>query len=290
MNATKPFLKWVGGKTQLLPRLREFYPPADSFGAYHEPFLGGGAVFFDLATLGFFDHASGIYLSDLSDELVTAYRAVRDSVDEVVTILRAHDRMHGEDARGHYYHTRAVVPAESMARAARTIYLNKTCFNGLYRVNHRGEFNVPIGRYENPTICDEKNLRATSAALARATIDTMDFRKLRETAKPGDFIYLDPPYAPASATANFASYTVGKFGLAEQEDLAILFRKLDERGCLLLLSNADTPETRKLYRGFSIHAVDARRNINSVGNKRGKVGEIIVTQTQCRPTLPNDCL
>jgi DNA adenine methylase len=274
-NMVKPFLKWVSGKTQLLPKLREFYSPG-SFRAYREPFLGGGAVFFDFTARGLLDRASGVYLTDLNDELTSAYRAVRDSVDAVIAAFREHDRMHGEDARNHYYQTRAAAPSEPVAKAARTIYLNKTCFNGLYRVNRGGGFNVPMGRYKNPTICDEDNLRAASAAPARATIDSMHFRGLREEAQFGDFVYLDPPYVPTSATANFTSYTAGQFGPAEQRELADLFRKLDKRGCLLLLSNSDVPETRELYRDFHVRAVEARRSVNSVGDKRGWVGEIIV--------------
>jgi DNA adenine methylase len=280
----RPFLKWVGGKTQLLPELRKFYPPRGSFTQYHEPFLGGGAVFFDLVAQGILDPTMNhVFLSDANKELATTYQTLRNSVELVISMLRNHTIQHRIDPQRHFYHVRSMCPEIVMVVAARMIYLNKTCFNGLYRVNRQGTFNVPLGRYKNPNICDEENLRACSAVLTRTTVDCADFRDLRQTVSERDFVYLDPPYVPISATANFASYTNAGFDHIDQESLVDVAHELDSRGAFLLLSNADTPETRKLYKGFNIHSVEARRNVNSAGDKRGKVGEIIV----CNDHLKN---
>jgi DNA adenine methylase len=278
----RPFLKFAGGKTQLLPDLRKFYPAAGSFGRYVEPFLGGGAVFFDLVDRGGLGPVS---LADGNAELVTTYRALRDSVKSVILTLRGHAEMHRANPKLHYLGVRASRPTTAVGVAARLIYLNKTCFNGLYRLNSLGFFNSPPGNYKNPTICDEVNLRAVSRALANVDLDDMDFRAVEDITQAGDFVYLDPPYVPASKTANFTAYTAGGFGPRDQAALVSLMRRLDRLGCLILLSNADTPAARALYDGFHIHAVEAKRNINCNGNKRGKVGEIIVCNEALKRAL-----
>jgi len=277
VTAARPFLKWPGGKTQLLPKIRGHYPRPDSFDRYHEPFLGGGAVYFDLHARGLLEGKER-FLSDFSAELVCAYLAVRDRVDELVDLLRDHAALHLADPKTHYYEVRADVPPDDVRRAARTIYLNKTCFNGLYRVNKKGEFNVSMGDYENPVVCDEGNLRACSAALAGARVTCENFSSVwgRWSLKR-DFAYLDPPYAPASKTANFTSYTPERFKVGDHRELSKMFRQLDGVGCLLLLTSAASEDALALYEGFSVERVEARRCISCRGSGRGTVGELIVS-------------
>ncbi len=271
-RAARPFLKWAGGKGQLLEAFASLYPPAASVKGYHEPFVGSGAVFFDVKRRL---SPRRIVLSDSNADLIETYQAIRDQVDEVIRELERHARRHGE---AHYYKVRDQRTADLFpaARAARLIYLNRTCFNGLYRVNSQGQFNVPMGRYANPTILDADNLRAVSAGLRRTQLHTGPFREVLERARPGDFVYFDPPYVPVSATANFTGYTRGAFGPADQEELAQVFRALDGRGCQVMLSNSDTPDARRLYAGFRIERLNARRAINSKADRRGPVGELVV--------------
>ena len=271
-NATflRPFVKWAGGKSQLLRQFQSLYPKQDSVGRYVEPFLGSGAVFFHIRTLL---QPSRSLLYDTNAELIDTFLAVRDEPEELIEILRKHQEQHTES---HYYEVRARIPQTRAARAARLIYLNKTGFNGLYRVNSRGIFNVPFGHRVNPGILNEGLLRAASGALQKADLASHDFRDLSAIARKGDFIYFDPPYQPLSKTAYFTSYTRGSFGEQDQRDLASLYAKLDRRGCLLMLSNSDTPLIRELYAGFRIHDVSARRMINSDGTKRGPVSEVVV--------------
>jgi DNA adenine methylase len=244
----RPFVKWAGGKSQLLPQFRALYPKQEKIHRYVEPFLGSGAVFFNVQALL---QPSRALLSDTNAELIDTFRAVRDEVDDLIELLRQHHKQHSES---YYYEVRAQPPQARAARAARLIYLNKTGFNGLYRVNSRGLFNVPFGHRAKPEIFNEALLRATSAALQKAELESRDFRDLSGVARKGDFIY----------------------GEKDQSDLADLYAKLDRRGCLLMLSNSDTPLIRKLYAEFRIHCVSARRMINSNGDKRGPVSEVVV--------------
>jgi DNA adenine methylase len=266
----RPFLKWAGGKGQLLSELRALVPALG--GRYFEPFLGGGALFFDLLPKRGF-------LSDVNSEIVECYATVRDRVDELIRSLKKH-RYDAE----HYYEVRDTDPAEltPVERAARTIFLNKTGFNGLYRVNRSGKFNVPFGRYSKPLICDEDNLRACSAALAKVDLSTCDFEESASRAKRGDFVYFDPPYVPLSRTATFTAYARGGFGPGEQKRLADLFDRLARRGVNVLLSNSDVPEIRKLYGAHRIDVVKAARSINSKGTRRGPVSEVLVTSLTTR--------
>lgn len=264
----RPFLKWAGGKTQLLADLLPRRPA--SFGAYFEPFVGSGALFFALRSRGLLRE---VHLSDTNPRLIDTYRAVRDDVEGVIEALAAY-----RNDRDQYYRVRSqrhddLRPA---GRAARIIYLNKTCYNGLFRENSRGEFNVPFGRYANPRICDAENLRAVSDALQGADLACHDFEAACARVRPGDFVYFDPPYHPVSATSSFTAYHQGGFGEAEQRRLADLFAELASRGACVMLSNSDTPLVRELYAAFPIERVEATRAINSVGTKRGKVGEAIV--------------
>jgi DNA adenine methylase len=266
----RPFVKWAGGKSQLLPQFRNLYPEPKKIHRYLEPFLGSGAVFFNVQAL--LQPARAI-LCDTNAELIDTFLAVRDEVDDLIGLLHRHREQHSES---NYYEVRAQTPTVRAARAARLIYLNKTGFNGLYRVNSRGIFNVPFGHRINPTILSEALLRAASAALKNTELHACDFRALSTVARKGDFIYLDPPYQPLSKTASFTSYTSGSFGEQDQRDLASLYADLDRRGCLLMLSNSDTPLIRELYADFRIRRVSARRMINSDGKKRGPISEVVV--------------
>jgi DNA adenine methylase len=263
--APRPFLKWAGGKGQLLSELRCHIPAR--FGRYFEPFLGGGALFFDQLP------ERGV-LSDVNAEIIGCYSAVRDHVEKLIRALKVH-RYEAD----HYYAVRDTDPdgLAPVERAARTIFLNKTGFNGLYRVNRSGKFNVPFGRYAKPHICDEENLRACSAALARVDLVVSDFEEAVMKAKTGDFVYFDPPYVPLSRTATFTAYARGGFGPEAQERLANLFARLVERRVHVLLSNSDVPEIRRLYADYRIETVRASRSINSKPTHRGPVSEVLVT-------------
>lgn len=270
--AAVPFLKWAGGKRQLLPAILPAIldrVPARC-ATYYEPFLGGGAVFFALAARRAFRRA---VLTDLNAELIDAYLGIRDDVEGVIRRLA---RMKHDE--GTFYRIRARDPAASSipARAARLIYLNRTCYNGLYRVNSRGLFNVPFGRYKNPRILDRDNLRLVSRALQGVTIQVADFEEGVARAKPGDVVYFDPPYEPVSRTSSFTAYSKDGFGPGEQLRLAKLMRTLRDKGVYALLSNADVPATRALYRECSLESVLARRAINSRPDKRGAVPELLV--------------
>jgi DNA adenine methylase len=265
----RPFLKMAGGKTSLLQEILRRLPQKIS--TYYEPFVGGGAVFFALVSEKRFKRA---ILGDTNEELMLAYRALLNRSNEVVRDLKKH--VYDEK---YYYGVRGQDPLtlSPSQRAARLIYLNKTCFNGLWRVNKKGEFNVPFGDYKNPTICDEENLRAVADVLHSVSLVCLDFKDVVAPVKPGDTVYFDPPYAPVSETSNFTSYAKGGFTADDQDRLRNCFRDLDERGVHVLLSNSDTPLVRKLYKGFRIEGVTARRNINSKGGKRGKVGELLIS-------------
>jgi DNA adenine methylase len=269
----KPFLKWAGGKKQLLAQYEPLLPTR--FSRYFEPFVGGGAVFFHLWNTGRLPAEA--CLLDHNDELVSTYRAVRDDVEALIARLADHQANHSKD---YYYRIRALdrgdAPLTGVERAARTIYLNRTCYNGLYRVNRKGQFNVPLGRYENPTILDEARLRTAHEALQGVSLEVRDFRSLPELAEPGDFFYFDPPYDPLSKTASFTSYTWGSFRDEDQRDLAEVFTRLAGRGCLCMLSNSHTPFILDLYREHRIEVVTARRAISSDGAGRGEVKEVVV--------------
>jgi DNA adenine methylase len=259
-----PFVKWVGGKTSLLPELLRHVP--DRLRRYHEPFVGGGALFFAVAP-------RRATLSDQNGELVHCYRQVRDDVYGVLGALACHVY-----AKEHYQTIRALEPRELMPadRAARFIYLNKTCFNGLWRVNRAGRFNVPIGRYKNPRFHDPSTLIAAHEALKGVDLLHAPFEESLGKAAPGDFVYLDPPYDPVSATSSFASYTAGGFTWDDQKRLARACIALNRRGVRFLLSNSATARVRELYRGFEQRLVRAPRFINSKAESRGRVDELLV--------------
>ncbi len=269
----RPFLKWVGGKGQLLEPLLRQVERAGAFGRYHEPFVGGGALFFELARTNRLGRKQA-YLSDNNDRLIDAYRAVKDNVERVIDLLHGHKERHSEP---YYYEVRGQVPDDVYERAARIIYLNKTCYNGLFRENSRGIFNVPFGRYKNPRICDEPNLRAATQALARAKVSVRSFDTVLKQAQPGDLVYFDPPYHPVSKTASFTAYDKGGFGVKAQERLAEVARALDQKGVKFILSNSMTELIRTLYKPhFHVDEVYATRAVNSRADRRGKVSEALV--------------
>lgn len=270
--APQPFLKWVGGKRQLLSELRARVELARPYARYHEPFVGGGALFFDLygqQKLG----RSKARLSDNNPRLIEAYEGVQRNVEQVIALLEQHQSAHSEE---HFYRVRATVPEDKIACAARLIYLNRTCFNGLYRENSKGEFNVPMGRYKNPLICNASNLRAVSKALGRCQIHRSHFTAVLDRAEAGDLVYFDPPYDPVSKTSNFTSYHRDPFGEDAQRSLADVFRRLHGRGVKLLLSNSDTPLIQELYAPYTVETVMACRRVNSRADKRGVVREVLV--------------
>jgi DNA adenine methylase len=265
-----PFIKWVGGKGRLLSQLLPLLPTGAEKMRHVEPFTGGGAMFFARAP-------QRALLCDLNRSLVDTYLAVRDQVEDVIVELETLSIAH---ASGAYYGVRERYNREREApraeRAAMFIYLNKTCFNGLHRVNRRGEFNVPQGRYKNPRILDPSALHAASAALASADIRHTSFEGLLSLAKPGDFVYLDPPYEPVSPTASFVGYGADGFSRADQTRLRDVCSELDRRGCKWMLSNSDVPFIRELYARFRIDTVAAPRAINCDAEKRGLVSEVVV--------------
>lgn len=265
----RPFLKWAGGKSRLLPALSNRLPRG--FGTYFEPFLGGGALFFHLvARRG----PQAAVLSDINSDLVDTYLGVRDKVDHVVDCLREHADRHRRD---HYYQIRdQEMDGKDLApRAARLIYLNRTCYNGLYRQSRRGRFNVPMGRYLKPTICDEPLLRAASAALAPVELLCAPFHQVLRRAAGGDLVYMDPPYIPVSATASFTSYHRDGFKEEDQRRLARLFKELAAARVHVLLSNSDTEMVHEIYAGLPCDKVKVARAINSRAGRRGGVGELI---------------
>jgi DNA adenine methylase len=269
----RPFLKWAGGKQQLLAQFEEFFPK--HFNRYFEPFVGGGAVLFHLWNTEVLPR--DVFLFDSNEELINTYVIVRDKVEELIELLTVHQHNH---CREYYYETRALdrqdVFLSDVERAARTIYLNRTCYNGLYRVNKKGQFNVPIGSYKKPKIVREATLRSASAALQNVCIEASDFGSAVERAEAGDFFYFDPPYDPVSKTASFTSYTAGDFTEEDQKRLANVFRRLAERRCLCMLSNSYTPFILDLYQDFRVETVGATRAINSDANGRGEIKEVVV--------------
>ncbi|MBX7138604.1 MAG: DNA adenine methylase [Oligoflexia bacterium] len=264
----RPFLKWAGGKGRLIPELSRRIP--SNFERYFEPFAGSAALFFHL-------QPHHTFLSDLNPELIATFAAVRDKVGEVIKLLKSYPyesafyyKMRASDREPGFAHWSPV------RRAARLIYLNKSCYNGLYRVNSHGHFNTPFGRYENPTICDADNLRACSQALQSTEIHCETFQQVLAHAGAGDFVYLDPPYMPLSSTSSFTSYYRDSFGKDMQVQLRDACVELDRKNVKFMLSNSSAPEIFELYAAFKIETVEASRAINSVAAKRGKINEVIV--------------
>ena len=291
----KPFLKWAGGKRQLLPLFTDMYPPALKAGTiknYYEPFLGSGAVFFDIAQRY---SVKNFFLSDINAELVLTYQVIQAQVSKLIEVLYQHEKnylaLNKEKRLQYFYDQREQFNLQRAAtgfsknagkgvdRAAQLIFLNRTCYNGLFRVNSKGEFNTPAGDYIKPSICDVKNLTGAAKLLDKATIQQAGFTKTLKDILPSSFVYLDPPYRPVSKTASFNSYSKAIFRDEQQAELADRYRQLDKKAVLLMLSNSDSADKffDKLYKGFAITRVPAKRLINKDASKRGHVNEIVVT-------------
>lgn len=274
-----PFVKWAGGKTQLLNQILPRLPARAK--TYYEPFVGGGAVFFAMASRNRFDRA---VLADRNPDLVSTYLAVRDRVEPLIKRLGEHQAKATDET--YFYEMRAVDPdqLDPVARAARFLFLNKTCFNGLYRVNRSGRFNVPFGRYKNPRVQNPEGLRAASHYLKGVTILESDFESVAREVRRGDAIYFDPPYVPVSATASFTSYARHPFGPDEHDRLLEAYLRCCRRGAHALLSNSDCPVTRALYDGLDVETVKATRAINSRASGRGAINELLVVGPGVRGT------
>lgn len=271
----KPFVKWVGGKRQLLGQFRSLglYPPTNfdsSKSTYYEPFVGGGAVYFDLLP-------EKAVLSDLNNELVKTYNVIKNNPSNLISDLKKHI-----NTKEYFLDIRSLNPEllSDLEVASRFIYLNRTCFNGMYRVNSRGGFNVPYGKYNNPNICDEENILKVSKALSNVSITNEDYKSVLPKVTKGDFVYFDPPYYPINQTSSFTSYTKEAFLEKQQIELRNLFYELSKKGCYVMLSNSNTDFIKSIYnelRGIFITNVSAARAINSNGSKRGKISELLIT-------------
>ena len=266
-----PVLKWVGGKRQLMSEIEKLIPK--NYGKYYEPFIGGGAVLFEL-------QPSKAVINDINGELINLYNVIKDDVESLINDLKKHKndqeyfyKIRELDRKKDYYDR-----LSNVEKASRIIYLNKTCYNGLFRVNRAGEFNTPFGKYKNPNIVDEVTLRAVNKYFNKADITILngDFEESLKGIRKGAFVYLDPPYDPISDSSNFTGYNKGGFNKEEQIRLKELCDKLDKKGVKFLLSNSCTDFIKDLYKDYNINIVKAKRAINSKGNLRGEVDEVLV--------------
>lgn len=292
-KTVKPFLKWAGGKGQLLKEIEQYYPFNDRITKYAEPFVGGGAVLFDI--LGKFD-IKEVYISDINAELINAYRIIRDNVNELIAVLKTYQEEYiplpAEERKVYYMEKRDRFndlkvygnKAVNIEKAVLMIFLNKTCFNGLYRVNKKGLFNVPMGAYKNPMICDEKNLREVSTKLQNVTIVCGDYRESEEFIDEHTFVYFDPPYRPLTDTASFTAYTENLFNDEEQINLARFVDAMHKKGAKIVVSNADPKNSNteddffdNIYNAHKIKRVEATRMINCNSELRGKIKELLIS-------------
>lgn len=292
-NLTKPFLKWAGGKSQLLNEISYYYPFDNKINKYAEPFVGGGAVLFDV--LNKFDLES-VYISDINAELINAYQIIKDDVNSLVALLKymqdEYCSKKYDDQKDYYLDMRKRFnylkvngnKKTNIEKAALMIFLNKTCFNGLFRVNRKGEFNVPMGKYKNPKICDEENLRAISSKLNNVEIVCGDYTESENFIDSNTFVYFDPPYRPLTETASFTSYAEGMFNDQNQLELAAYVTRLNEKGAKLVVSNSDPKNIDTndnffddIYGSQNIKRITAKRMINCNGERRGKVSELLIS-------------
>jgi len=276
ISKIQPFVKWVGGKRGLLSQITPLLPK--EFNSYFEPFVGGGALFFELQREGKL-HGKKVYLFDINSELINTYNVVKTSPAELIAKLSEFKEKHSKEF---YYEVRAwdrgddFLELDEITRASRFIYLNKTCFNGLYRVNRKNQNNVPMGSYKNPNICDSDIIYSASYALQNATILNTSYKEVLTYAKKDDLVYFDPPYYPLTPTASFTSYSEFEFLDKEQEELFEVFSELDKRGSLVVHSNSDTEFINELYKEYIIEKIQANRFINSKGSGRGKISEVLI--------------
>lgn len=271
MGDSLSFIKWAGGKKQLLSQFKDFFPKYIE--RYFEPFVGGGAVAFHILKKY---QPKKVYLSDINEELINCYNIIKNNPQELIQLLSEYRKNHSKEF---YYQIREQDPKllSSLNNAARFIYLNKTCFNGLYRVNSSGKFNVPMGSYKNPSIYDESELMEISKILKKTNLRVIPFNEIIKSVKKDDFIYFDPPYHPLNNKNSFTTYTKGSFRAEDQKKLAELYKELDKKGCKVMLSNSDTEFIKELYSKYNINLVKASRMINCDGSKRGKINELVIT-------------
>lgn len=291
----RPFVKWAGGKGSLIPQLNNFYPYELRNGiieTYIEPFVGGGAVLIDILQKYDVEQA---YAFDINIDLINCYNIIKNNVEELITNLRQMEteylQLEQEERKNYFYNKREEYNnyrlkenEQNVLRAAQFIYLNRTCFNGLYRVNKEGKFNVPVGNYKNPTICDEENLKNLSELIQNVQFQYGDYRRSMEYVTENTFVYFDPPYRPLNVTSGFTSYTKEDFNDDNQRELATFYRELNGRNAKLMLSNSNPKNTNQedtffdnIYQGFNIDEIYASRMINANSNGRGKISEILVT-------------
>ena len=276
ISKIQPFIKWVGGKRGLLPQILPLLPK--EFNNYYEPFVGGGALFFELQKQGRLN-GKKVYLFDINSELINAYQVIKSSPELLIENLTKFKEQHSKEF---YYEVRAwdreenFLELDSVIRATRFIYLNKTCFNGLYRVNKKNQNNVPMGSYKNPNICDIDIIYSASYALQNATILNVSYKDVLKYASKDDLVYFDPPYYPLTPTSSFTSYSEFEFLDREQEELFEVFCELDKKGALVVHSNSDTEFINELYKEYNIEKIQANRFINSRSSGRGKISEVLV--------------
>lgn len=291
----RPFVKWAGGKGSLIPQLNNFYPYELKNGIierYIEPFVGGGAVLIDI--LQKYD-IQEVYAFDINIDLINSYNVIKNNVEELITNLKRIEteylQLGQEERKNYFYNIRDQYNnyeleenEQNVQRAEQFIYLNRTCFNGLYRVNKNGKFNVPVGRYKNPTICDEENLRQLSQLIQNVQFQYGDYSRSIEYVTENTFVYFDPPYRPLNVTSGFTSYTKEDFNDENQRELATFYGELNERNAKLMLSNSNPKNINKedtffdtIYQGFNVNQIQASRMINANSNGRGKISEILVT-------------
>jgi|SRR3989344_2206078 len=270
MKNIPTFVKWAGGKKQLIEQFKPFFP--SKINRYIEAFVGGGAVAFHILKT---HKPKDVIISDTNEELINTYQVIKNDVENLIKELHKLKQLHNKET---FYKVRAEDPKllSKLTSASRFIYLNKTCFNGLYRVNSKGGFNVPIGSYKNPAIVNEEELREISKLLQDTEIKVVSFEECLKWAKKGDFVYFDPPYYPLKKES-FTTYTKDKFLEKEQEKLKEVFEQLDKKGCKVMLSNSDTHFIKQLYKDYNISIVKASRMINCDGSKRGKINEVVIT-------------
>ena len=274
----KPFIKWVGGKSKLIPELEKYFPK--KFNRYYEPFVGGGALFFQIKQNYDVRFSS---INDINKKLIIAYKQIQKNPKKIILLLKKienkYKKLSLSNQKDFFYEIREKYNKKNLNDITTTtylIFLNKTCFNGMYRENSKGEYNIPFGDQKNPTICDEKNILAVSKSLKNTEITNLSFEQAVKKCKKGDFIYFDPPYYPINATSNFTSYHKNTFEPDEQEKLRDVFVSLTKKGCFVMLSNSNTEFIKKLYKNFNKYELYAARSINSKGSRRGKIKEIVV--------------
>ena len=295
MKTIKPFVKWAGGKASLIPQLKNFYPIGlenNIINKYVEPFVGGGAVLINILQNY---NVKEAYAFDINKDLINCYNVIKENVEDLIKELEIKEKvfleLENEDRQVYFYNIRKEYNSYkinedelNIKRAGEFIFLNRTCFNGLYRVNKNGEFNVPCGKYKNPCICDANNLRKLSLLIKNVIFQYGDYAKSEKYIDSNTFVYFDPPYRPLSMTSGFTSYTKENFNDENQKELAIFFRKLDKKDAKLMLSNSNPKNTNKdddffeeIYKGFNINEVSAKRMINANGNGRGEISELLIT-------------